>query len=95
MPGAARNNVDDVNGGLQRHGPQSTVYVEGKLWCVIGWKGDSHPPCPDPSIHCSDQWTMIEGSPNVYVESIKVCRAGDKADCGHATTGSSTVFANG
>lgn len=95
MPKAAKNNVDNVNGGTQRHGPQGSTYVEGQLWCVIGWKGDSHPPCPIPVIHCKDVWVMVQGSPNVYIEGIKVCRAGDLASCGHPTTGSPNVYANG
>lgn len=95
MPGAARNNIDTINGGVQLSGPQSTVNVEGQLWVVIGWKGASHPPCPKPKIHCAGNWSMVQGSSNVYAEGIPVCRAGDLASCGHATTGSSTVYANG
>jgi uncharacterized Zn-binding protein involved in type VI secretion len=95
MPKAAENNVDTVNGGTQRNGPQSTTFVAGQLWCVVGWKGDSHPPCPLPPIHCSQQWTMVQGSPTTFIEGIPVCRAGDLASCGHPTTGTPNVKADG
>lgn len=96
MPAAGRNNVDMVNsGGIFRSGPQGTTYVEGNLWAVVGWKGDSHPPCPVVPIHCKNQWVMVEGSPTTYIEGIPVCRIGDLASCGHdETTGSGTVFSN-
>jgi uncharacterized Zn-binding protein involved in type VI secretion len=37
---------------------------------------------------------MSEGSDNVFVNSIGVCREGDAASCGHTITGSSNVSAN-
>jgi uncharacterized Zn-binding protein involved in type VI secretion len=96
MPGAIRDKTDNVGGGLLMSGPQSTVFVEGKLWCVVGWQGQSHPPCPDISTHCAQTWTMVQGSPNVRIQGIPVCRKGDLASCQHpALPGSVQVFANG
>ena len=96
MPAAGRNTVDVVDGsGTFNDSIQGSTYVEGKLWVVVGWKGLSHPPCPLPIIHCTNQWVMTDGSPTTYIEGIKVCRIGDPASCGHTeTTGSGTVFAN-
>ena len=47
------------------------------------------PPCPD---HVAN---VNAGSPNVFVEGLKVARIGDSADAGAMTSGSGNVFANG
>ena len=94
MPGAIRNLTDKVSSGMLLSGPQSTVFAEGKLWCVVGWLVAQHPPCPDIPSHCSA--VMVKGSPNVFIQGVPVCRKGDLASCGEpALPGSTTVFANG
>ena len=90
MPGAARVN-DDSAGGTQLGGGQSTVYVEGALWVVQGDALASHAPCPTVPSHCAA--TMTGASATVFAGGLAVCRAGDSASCGHASTGSTTVFA--
>ena len=47
------------------------------------------PPCPN---HVAN---VNAGSPNVFVEGLKVARIGDSADAGAMTSGSGNVFANG
>ncbi len=74
MPGATRE-TDDTCAGIVETPLQSDVYVNGKLWAVIGTPIASHPPCPVPPSHCSA--TMSEGSSSVYAGGIKVCRSGD------------------
>lgn len=92
MPKVAQNNVDHVNGGTQRSGPRHEVYVNGQKAVVVGWIGDSHPPCPKPPIHCAGNWRMVEGSSVVFINGIPKCRAGDSASCGHVTSGTPNVF---
>lgn len=90
MPGAARVGTDTA-GGTQLGGGQGTVYVDGALWVVRGDAVASHPPCPNPPSHCAA--TMAGASATVFAGGIPVCRQGDAASCGHASTGSATVFA--
>ena len=90
MPGAARVGTDAA-GGTQLGGGQSTVYVDGVLWVVRGDAVASHAPCPVPPSHCAA--TMVGASATVFAGGKPVCRAGDAASCGHASTGSGTVFA--
>ena len=90
MPGAARVGTDAA-GGAQLGGGQGTVYVDGALWAVQGDAVASHAPCPTPPSHCAA--TMVGASATVFAGGIPVCRAGDAASCGHASTGSATVFA--
>ena len=68
--GATRQG-DDSCGGAVLAPPQSTVYVNGKLWAVVGTPIAAHgePPHTAPS--------MSSGSTSVYAESISACRAGD------------------
>ena len=69
---------------------QNTVYANSNKVIVHGNSVASHPPCPDPAIHCSA--TMIAGSNKVFIGGIAVVNAGDLATCGHASTGSKDVF---
>ena len=90
MPGGARVGTDAA-GGTQLGGGQGTVYVDGALWVVRGDAVASHAPCPIVPSHCAA--TMSGASATVFAGGIPVCRAGDAASCGHASTGSATVFA--
>lgn len=85
----------NTGGGVITAIPQSTVFVNGQLGSVDGAVGTSHPPCPDPSIHCAGNWVTANGSPSVFIEGIAVNRQGDGDTCGHArAAGSPDVFAN-
>ena len=90
MPGASRVGTDRA-GGTITGGGQGSVWVDGALWAVRGDAVASHPPCPRVRVHCAP--TMAEASATVFAGGIPVCREGDAATCGHAATGSSTVFA--
>lgn len=81
--GASRTG-DDTAGGVILP-LQSFVRLNGNPWSQIGSPVTPHPPCPDPAIHCSAH--MITGSSHVRINGIPVCREGDLADCGHASTG--------
>ena len=82
MPGIARVGLDTAGTGeIIQGGGQTSVYVNNKLISVIGdlvTGGD----------------TMAEGSNNVFVGGIGVCRAGDKDTENDSATGSSDTFAN-
>ena len=74
-----------------------TVKANGIAGAVVGTPTVSHnaPICPPPNICCPHIMFLNAGSPNVYVEGVKVARIGDSADAGAMTGGSPTVFANG
>jgi uncharacterized Zn-binding protein involved in type VI secretion len=86
MPGIARNSGTDVAGGAITQGSPD-VFVENKPVARIGdaVAGHGNPPHAAP--------VMAEGSGTVFINGIAVCREGDKATCGHPTSGSGTVFA--
>jgi len=86
MPGIARTG-DDTCGGTLLTSLQSTVFANGSLVAVIGTPVESH----GTGVHASA--VMVEGSSKVFINGIGVCRDGDLCSCGHAATGSSTVFA--
>jgi uncharacterized Zn-binding protein involved in type VI secretion len=87
MPGIARKGID-VAGGKQLNGGNPTVFVNGTNGIVLGdpVAGHGKPPHAAPK--------MVQASPNVFFSGIPVCRAGDKASCGHVSTGSANVIAN-
>lgn len=87
MPGIARVGIDTA-GGLILGGGQSKYFVNNVLAAVVGDAVASHGLSPHASA------VMVEGSPNVFVNNIPVCREGDLASCGDAATGSSDTFAN-
>ena len=89
MPGVARVGQDTA-GGTQLGGGNDFVYIDGALEVVRGDAVAAHPPCPDVPVHCSP--TMAGASAFVFIDGIPVCRAGDAATCGHASTGSAWVF---
>lgn len=90
----------DINsaGGAVTVIPQSTVFANGRLVCVNGSIGTSHPPCPLPPIHCFGAWVTVAaaaGPPNVFAENIPVVRETDVDTCGHPrVSGSPNVFIN-
>ncbi len=84
MPGAARVGVDAAGGTINGPGVPS-VKVNGAPISVIGDAVAGHGRRP----HSSP--TMSTGSPTVKAGGKPVCRAGDTATCGHATSGSSNV----
>lgn len=90
MPGIARDGVDAA-GGTIVGGGNNTVYVNGALATVLGDAVTPHPPVPP---HTVSPY-MVGASSTVFVNGIRVCRAGDAANCGHPASGSSNVFAGG
>jgi uncharacterized Zn-binding protein involved in type VI secretion len=86
MPGIARKQQDTAGGTII--GGSANVLVNGTGAARIGDAVAGHFPG---GIHSSP--SMAEGSSTVFVNSISVCRQGDKATCGHTATGSSNVFA--
>jgi len=71
----------------------TNVYADNILVDVVGAPTVSHPFPPDPP--CAPHTAQLNaGSPNVYINNIKVGRIGDSADAGAMTTGSPTVYAN-
>ena len=71
----------------------TNVYADNILVDVVGAPTVSHAFPPDPP--CAPHTAQLNaGSPNVYINSIKVGRIGDSADAGAMTTGSPTVYAN-
>ena len=73
---------------------QSTVFANSILIARVSDPTVSHPfpPLPPCAPHVAN---VNAGSPNVFVEGLKVARIGDSADSGNMTSGSGNVFANG
>lgn len=86
MAGVVRKDTDSAGGILI--GGSSNVFCENHPVVRIGDAVQGHGSGP----HSSPK--MNQGSPNVFVNGIPLCRAGDTASCGHTASGSSTVFAN-
>ena len=87
MPGANRV-TSDTAGGTNIEGSPD-VFVNGTAKTRIGDDVQGHGRCP----HCGP--VMAEGSGTVFVNNIPACRAGDRATCGCAATGSDNVFIGG
>lgn len=93
----AVNTVDVVDGsGTLNDSVQNFVFIGGKLVTVVGWRGNSHPPCPIPEIHCQNKWNITAGSPVSFIKmgaaAIPIARRTDPSSCGHSiTTGSDFV----
>ncbi len=85
MPGIARQGLDAA-GGTQLAGGQATVYANGALVVLLGDAVAGHGQAP----HAAP--AMATASDTVYAGGIRLCRAGDLASCGHASTGSGDVF---
>ena len=86
MPGVTRVLQDNAQGTIIGPGA-STVITEGQPTSVINDNVSTHGEAP----HVSP--TMTTGSGTVFAEGKPVVRKGDTASCGHAATGSGTVFA--
>lgn len=90
MPGIARVSLDTAGGTIIGVLVPS-VRVNGAPIAVLGAAVTPHPPVPP---HTTAP-VMVGHSSTVRAGGIPVCRAGDVASCGHAATGSATVFAGG
>jgi uncharacterized Zn-binding protein involved in type VI secretion len=86
MPGLAREGLDAA-GGTQLAGGQGSVHANGARVVVLGdpVAGHGEPPHAAP--------VMAQASASVFAEGKPVCRAGDPASCGHASSGSANVSA--
>jgi uncharacterized Zn-binding protein involved in type VI secretion len=83
--GVTRTGIDTAGGVLLGHG-NTTVYANNFLITVLGDAVSDH----GDGKH--ENAVMVEASPTVFCSEIPVCRLGDKASCGHASTGSNDVF---
>ena len=63
--------------------------IGGRKVVLVGDAIAAHPPCPKVPVHCAA--TMAAGSSWVKIGGVPICRAGDAASCGHASTGSGWV----
>lgn len=90
MPGISRVGVDSA-GGTIVGALVPSVHINGAPIAVVDAAVDPHPPTPP---HTTAP-VMVGHSATVRAGGIPVCRAGDAASCGHAATGSATVFAGG
>ena len=86
MTGIARA-TQDTAGGTITGVLAPTVFVNGKPIAVQGATVAGH----GTGLHAAP--TMSDASTKVYANGKGVCRAGDKATCGDAATGSSNVNA--
>jgi uncharacterized Zn-binding protein involved in type VI secretion len=86
MPGIARKGLDAA-GGVQLAGGQGSVHANGARVVVLG---DPVAPHGEPP-HAAP--VMAEASASVFAGGKPVCRAGARASCGHATSGSADVAA--
>lgn len=84
MSGVAVGQKDSA-GGIQLTQANTWYKIEGCSVVVIGDAVAPHAPAPP---HTTSP-VMVEGSDWYKVNSVGVCRAGDLASCGHATTGRS------
>lgn len=105
MPGVTRKTVDTAGGQLVQG--SGDVFVNGQPMVRLGdlvanhgigphtgstfEEDDGFGPRPPPRQGVK----MVEGSSSVFCNGIPACRAGHKASCGHAATGSTDVFIGG
>ena len=81
MPFINRLNDPDTGGGVVTSTKQTFFVVGNEYVATDGDPVSSHPPCPDPEIHCAPNaangvtWFVIQGVP-VNVN-------GDADTCGH------------
>jgi uncharacterized Zn-binding protein involved in type VI secretion len=87
MRGVTRTGIDTAGGVLLGRG-NTTVYANGFLMSVLGDAVSDH----GDGKH--ENAIMVEASPNMFIGRIPICRLGDRASCGHASTGSDNVFVN-
>lgn len=89
MPGVARVTLDQA-GGVQLGHQNPTVFANGANIVVLGDIVASH---PSGYPHIASP-PMVTASSTVFACGIPVCRQGDVAACGHASSGSGDVFAD-
>lgn len=95
MPQTHRLGDCNTADGCVTNIPQNNVFANDLLVVVNGSIGTSHPPCPDPAIHCAGNWVTANGSPNVFVNNIPVNFTGNADTCGHTrAAGSPNVITN-
>jgi uncharacterized Zn-binding protein involved in type VI secretion len=87
MPGISRVGVDKA-GGTIVGALAPTVFANGVPVTVLGAPVIPHGKGP----HAAP--VMVTASANVFANGIPVCKAGDIATCGHATSGSGNVNVN-
>ncbi|HHO50340.1 MAG TPA: hypothetical protein ENK18_05565 [Deltaproteobacteria bacterium] len=91
MPPALK--MGDAAGGVILAGANTTVFVESKLWAVVGCPVIPHgkPPCaPAPSM------VMTAGPHTVFVQGVPGLHLADQSSCGcPGAPGAPTVKANG
>ncbi|MFC2252493.1 hypothetical protein ACETRX_22850 [Labrys portucalensis] len=83
MPGIALVGRDSA-GGLQLGQQVAKVKIRGAVPVALGDHVMAHgepPHAPDP--------VMVEASSKFRFGGLRICREGDHASCGHATTGQS------
>ena len=88
MPGIARKTTDTA-GGPHLAGGQDTVTANGQIVVVLGDPVTPH----GILLHAAP--IMVEASSTVSAGGIPVCRQGDLANCGDASTGSGNVSVGG
>ena len=86
MPGVTRE-LDLAGGAIKAGSPN--VFVNGKSATVAGTGIEPHGSGPHRDAK------LAVGSSTVFVNGKALVRAGDKATCGHAASGSSNVSAGG
>lgn len=74
----------DAAGGAQMGNQFAPWTVEGQTIVGVGDLVTPHAPGPP---HSPAPPTMVTGSPWFSINGVPVCREGDLASCGHATTG--------
>lgn len=82
MSGIAVAGLDSA-GGAQLGGAAAPWSVDGGTIVVQGDPVAPHPPAPPHNLAPA----MAQGSAWFTIDGVPVCRAGDLASCGHATTG--------
>ncbi len=80
--GIARRTLDQA-GGAQLAGGQGWFRVDGQPVVLLGDPVAPH----GPALHLAP--VMVEASVWLRLDGVPVCRAGNIASCGHATTGAS------
>ncbi|SEQ48234.1 Zn-binding Pro-Ala-Ala-Arg (PAAR) domain-containing protein, incolved in TypeVI secretion [Faunimonas pinastri] len=80
MPGIVRKALDSA-GGEQLAGGQAFFTVDGQPVVLLGDPVQSHGKAPH------DAATMVQASSIFQINGVGVCRAGDLASCGHASSG--------
>lgn len=86
MGGVCRIGIDSAGGTIIGSLQDGTVYCNGALVSVHNDSVQGH----GSGSHANPK--MVAGDTGVFINGIKICKAGDSATCGHLATGSSNVF---